>query len=128
MTPPLFLRQAWKAVLTDGDDAWIDAHRESARKRPDDPLAGVGHALERLLAAGADRGDLTDVVRGLQYELLFSMCYLLGDPGIEEPELEHVTWALFQTDEDGEPMNAIEVLHESCLGTDPTGREMRPRR
>lgn len=123
----LFLRQAWKSVLPDGDTAWIDAYRADARKSPDAPLAGVGHALERLLAAGADRADIAEVARGLQYETMFGMGYLLEDPSIEEPELADMSWRLYQTDEDGDPIEPIGGLHESCLETDPTGREMRPR-
>ena len=45
-----------------------------------------------------------------------------------KPELEGFSWALFQIDEEGKPIRPIDHLHESALETDPTGREMRPRK
>ena len=67
------------------------------------------------------------MVRVMQYNLLFRLCYLLGDPGDLEPEVQNVSWLLVQVDEDGEVVDTIDALHESVLETDPTGREMRPR-
>jgi hypothetical protein len=73
-------------------------------------------------------------VRTMQYEILFSICYLMDDPhpateGLENapPELSSVGWALFEVDDQGHVGRPIGGLHESLLGTDPTGREMRPR-
>jgi hypothetical protein len=40
--------------------------------------------------------------------------------------LPRVNWTLFEVDDDGEPLHAIDALHESVLDTDPSGREMRP--
>jgi hypothetical protein len=124
----LFLKQAWGAVLSDADTEWIDASIASAERRPDQPYAGVGHGLKRLLAAGAAREDITDVVRGMQAELLFNFCYLLEDPGDLPEEVAEIQWALIQLSEEGRPLAQIGGLHESVLETDPTGREMRPRR
>ena len=122
----VFLKQAWSLVLADGDTGWIAPYIESALKRPDEPYAGVGLALQRLLSAGADPNDLTDVVRGMQADLLFNLCYLLGDPGFPN-QIADVSWGLFQLDDDDRPIAHIGGLHESVLETDPTGREMRPR-
>ena len=129
----LFLRGAWKAVLTEDDVRWIDAYRKSSSD-PDAPLAGVGPALDRLLGRGIDPRDLTDVVRAMQYEVLFAICYLMdesfpatGDLEDPSPELTSVGWGLFETDEEERPLRRIGGLHESALGMDPTGREMRPR-
>jgi hypothetical protein len=63
----------------------------------------------------------------MQAELLFSLCYLIEDPGDVEPEVEDVAWALVQVDAEGTVLDTIGGLHESVLETDPTGREMRPR-
>lgn len=82
----LFLRQAWQLVVDEADPRWIDAAIAAAAARPDEPYAGVGHALVRLRARGATDQELTDLVRGMQAELLFSFCYLLSDPGELEPE------------------------------------------
>jgi hypothetical protein len=87
----------------------------------------VGLALERLKGAGASDRDLTDLVRGKQAELLFSLCYLLEDPGIDEPEGQDVLWSLLQITEEGEIVGPMSGLHESVLETGPTGREMPPR-
>jgi len=122
----LFLRQAWRQILTDGDTSWIDLWITASRQGPDDPYAGVGAALSRLRAAGASDHDLTELVRGLQADLLFALCCQLEDPGELEPEVQHVLWALVQIDEHGEILGQLGGLHESVLETDPTGREMRP--
>lgn len=124
----LFLRQAWSKVISECDHAWMDAAISSSEAYPDEPYAGVGRALNRLLKAGATRDDLADLVRGMQAQLLFDFCYLLEDPSLSEDEFAEIGWALVETDSNFEPTStAIEALHESVLGTDPTGREMRPR-
>lgn len=122
----LFLRQAWKQVVPEDDASWMDAFIAVAEKQPNGPYAGVGHALRSLRARGATNEELTDLVRGMQAELLFSFCYLLSDPG--DLEVEDVGWALVQVDRSGKVGDGIECLHESVLEMDPTGREMRPRR
>jgi hypothetical protein len=123
----LFLRQAWSQIVGDDDPSWIDHHIRASRQDPGAPYAGVGAALGRALAAGASRDDLSQIVRGMQAELLFHLCYMLEDSALPEPELEGIGWGLFQTDEEGNPLGPICGLHESVLETDPTGREMRPR-
>jgi hypothetical protein len=45
-----------------------------------------------------------------------------------DDDMPPVSWGLFQLDEEGNPLAPIDFLHESVLGMDPTGREMRPRR
>lgn len=123
----LFLRQAWRQIVQEDDSSWIDASIDRARSHPEEPYAGVGHALGKLRARGATKEGLTDVVRGMQAQLLFSICYLLEDPGDVEPEAGDVGWVLAQVDQEGTVLDTIGGLHESVLETDPTGREMRPR-
>ena len=123
----LFLREAWRRVLAEGDTAWIDATIAATDADPNAPFAGVGAALARLRAQGAVDADLTEVVRGMQAAALFSFAQLLDDPGELEPEVEDVAWALVQVSSEGEVLGQIGGLHESVLETDPTGREMRPR-
>ena len=124
----LFLRQAWRSIVREGDSGWIEASIERAHTHPDEPYAGVGHALKKLRARGATDEEIIDVVRGMQAELLFSLCHLFDDPGDIEPEVEDIAWVLAQVDDDGNVLGTIGGLHESVLETDPTGREMRPRR
>lgn len=123
----LFLRQAWRHVLPEGDRTWIDRSIRSATDDPDAPFSGEGHALAALRARGATDKELTDLVRNAQAELLSSFCALLADPGDLEEEVEAVDWALFQIDGQGAPIAHMGSLHEMVLETDPTGREGRPR-
>ena len=124
----LFLRQAWRKVIAEDDQDWIRAQIDNSAAYPDGPCSGIGPALQRLLKKGIDPQDLMDLVRVMQYELLFGLCYLLSDPGDLEPEVQNVAWALVQIDSDtGKIVDEIAALHESVLETDPTGREMRPR-
>lgn len=127
----LFLRQAWRQVIGEDDDGWIDNRIAAYQRHPDEPYAGAGRALERLLALGADRADIVDLVRAMQAELLFGFCYQLDDPdlyGDTEERVSTLGWALVATDAEGEPTSqVIDGLHESVLEMDPTRREMRPR-
>jgi hypothetical protein len=123
----LFLRQAWRSVVAEDDPKWIDQAIARAASHPKEPYAGVGISLASLRKRGATDAEITDLVRGMQAELLFHFCYLLDDPGDVEPDVANVAWALVQTDEDGNVLNTVGGLHESVLETDPTGREMRPR-
>ncbi len=125
----LFLRSAWQYVLAEDDAKWIDAALEHAAQRPNDPCAGIGPALQRLLNLGANRQDLTDIVRVKQYETLFGLCYLLAFPERLDPELGEIGWLLEEVDSHGQVTGRlVDALHESVLSMDPTGREMRPRR
>ncbi len=125
----LFLRQAWRGVVGESDTDWMQRYIQRAEETPDRPYADVGHALRRCLDRGASAQDLNDIVRGMQAEFLFGLCYLLDDPMFTEKELSGFGWGLFQADGDGRPVPPrIGRLHESVLDTDPTGREMRPRK
>jgi hypothetical protein len=125
----LFLRQAWRKVVGENDTDWMQYNIQRAQKHPDEPYAGVGQALQRCLDRGASAQDLNDIVRGMQAQLLFDLCYLLDDPMLTEEELSDFQWGLFEVDRDGRPVPpCIEGLHESVLETDPMGREMRPRK
>jgi hypothetical protein len=129
----LFLRGMWKGVIDDNDTKWMDAFFTLAKRDPNGPLSGVGAALQRLLAGGADPRDLCELVRGMQYDTLFHIAYLLNDPAAawgdvrgDVPEVEDVDWGLWREDSEGRPIERVDCLHEDALGMDPTGREMRP--
>jgi hypothetical protein len=131
----LFLRAAWRGVLPDGDASWIDAHLVQ-NGAPDDPGAGLKPALARIMERGVDRGDLTEVVRVMQWHVLAHICQILDDPYGAVDDLQMVPeladykfgWGLVELDEDGKVGRSIDSLHESVLDTDPSGREMRPGR
>jgi len=123
----LFLRQAWKLVVGENDDSWIAEAEAQSRLRPDQPNAIIGPALERLMASGVSKNDLTTVVRVKQWELLVRLCYLLDDPGDVEPMARDIAWRLFQVDDEDQPTAVIGGLHESVLETDPSGHAMQPK-
>lgn len=123
----LFLRQAWRSIVSESDPSWLESAITRARSHPDEPYAGAGLALAGLRAKGATEGELTDLVRAMQAQLPFGLCHLLEDPGDVEESVSDIAWVLVQVDEEGRPLGAISGLHESVLETDPTGREMRSR-
>jgi hypothetical protein len=126
----VFLRQAWKNLIVEGDSSWIKALIQESERRPRDPGAGAGPALKRMLAAGATREDIAEVVRVMQWQVLAGVAYQLADPGVVDypsEDLPRVNWTLFEVDDNGEPLHPIDGLHESVLDTDPSGREMRPK-
>ena len=123
----LFLQQAWKLVVDEDDEEWIAAAQSAAAAARGEPGGALGPALDRLLAQGASKKDLTTVVRVMQWRLLFSLCYLMEDPGLPDDEVGDIAWRLFQVDEEDQPIAPIGGLHESVLETEPSGREMRAR-
>lgn len=123
----LFLRQAWRRVLSETESEWIERGIAESKRNTGAPGASLGPALERCLATGCTREDLLTVARTAQWQLLHAICYLLSDPAIEDPELRHIGWELVEIDPQGRRGRAIGGLHESVLETDPTGREMRPK-
>lgn len=119
----LFLRQAWKLVVSDDDPSWISEIRGIDNNGPG---GDIGPAITRLLAAGGQEGDLTKIVRVMQWRLLFGLCHLLDDPGQVESDAGDIAWRLFQVDEGDHPIAVMGGLAESVLETEPTGREMGP--
>jgi hypothetical protein len=118
----LFLRQAWKQVIPKDDLTWIDAELQTPAGSPG---AAAAPALSRLLSLGADKQDIATIVRTMQWQLLFRLCYLLDDPGDLEDVVSELAWGLFTVDEAGNPLERLEGLHESVLETEPSGTEMK---
>jgi len=111
----LKLTELFKKLGAEDPESWANSQVEE----------GINQLGRYLFLRQAWR---TDVVRVMQYGLLFRLCYLLGHPGDLEPEVQHIAWALVQIDSDtGRIVAEINALHESVLETDPTGREMTPR-
>lgn len=123
----LFLRQCWARIEERANPASIDAVVEAAEREPSLPFAGAGLVLKRCLEAGVDRADLVELLRAVQAEFLFEVCYLLEDPSLYEPELDDVGWCVVSTDENFEPTRrSVGGLYESVLDMDPSGRECKP--
>jgi hypothetical protein len=121
----LFLRQAWSMIIQARDMAWIEACLSAAEREPDGSSPGVGHAVKRLIVDGVRYEDLTELVRGMQSELLFasviSLKIRIADEGVE-----HVGWQLVERDPGYNPTDRpIGGLHESMFETDPAARRNR---
>src|SRR5215211_4446489 len=124
----LFLRAAWKNVVPEDDPKWIDAEIENSERQPNDPCSGTGKALQKILSLGANREDIVDIVRSMQYQTLFGLCYLIDVLDEDIPEIGEFGWVLHEIDKDGKLTGRIvQGMYESALSMDPTGREMRPR-
>lgn len=127
-----FLLKAWSAIPDGRSNAWLDEQVRSYERDPSGPYAGAGKAIASLRNKGATDAELTDLVRAMQAELLFHVCYLLADPGyvpderFEHPLLEAVGWVLMTIDDDDRLGEELDMLHESVLETDPLGREVGP--
>ena len=102
-----FLKLIWDDIINPNmSENWIERTIKDAEKDHNEPFADSGVALENLLSLGASKKDICLLSRNAAYEAIFSLLYMLGDPGIED--------------------NDIEMLHESLLGADPSGKEGRP--
>jgi hypothetical protein len=90
-------------------------------------------ALHRILARGADADDLTDVVRAMQYEIIYNVCQLLDDPallGIRRrvpPGQVKVRWELTAVRTAPAERRPIGDLHTELDEHDPSGRGGEPR-
>lgn len=101
------LQQLWKEAINPSmQEGWIDNAVAAANREPNAPFADVGMAVQRLLNLGASRRDLSLLARFAAYEAVFSTLYMFSDPGVDD--------------------NDVEMLHESLLGADPSGKEGRP--
>ena len=101
-----FLRAVWKEVIdAPMTEHWIDNAIRTAEKTPNAPFGTVGITVKRLLELGATRRDLSCLNRFAAYEAIFSVLYMLEDPGLDP--------------------NDSAMLHESLLKADPSGREGR---
>jgi hypothetical protein len=102
------LRHLWTEIIEvlGREDGFDNLIANSARD-PNGPFADAGPAMERILATGASRGDLSIVLRSTAYDAVFSTLYALDDPGVADGE-------------------SVLMLHEELLTADPSGREGRP--
>jgi hypothetical protein len=102
-----FLQLVWDELINAPmTGSWIDNTIAEAKVNPNASFADAGVALEKLLACGANRRDLKLVIRAAIYEAVFTLLYMLDDPGVDDGN--------------------VFMLHESLLGADPTGLEGRP--
>ncbi len=128
----LLLREAWDGVVDEQDSRWIAQEIRFSQQEPDAPLTGAGRAIASMKAKGVTDEEITDLVRAMQYSALFNFLVALDNPPgdvVELPLARATRWGLFRIDPDtGAPIEEVGGLYESLLETDPTRREMRPRR
>ncbi|HEX6356145.1 hypothetical protein [Actinophytocola sp.] len=120
----LFLTDLWSLVvdedeLVDGQPSWIESFFRGT-PAGEIPAGPTSAALHRVLAAGVDPDDLTDVVRTMQHEIIHNVCQLLDDPRMLGIRGER-RWTLTV---DGDP---VDELHSSLDEHDPSGRHGEPR-
>ena len=116
-------------MLRPGDNEWIESTIDQNEMRKN--LNGIAAAKwpqnDRLLSAlqavvdsGIDLNHITTIARQAQEQLLYHTAYTLSDSSSDEPIFRDVTWAVFETSEDGKPLRQMNVLHELCGLVDPS--------
>ncbi|MER7753906.1 hypothetical protein [Kitasatospora sp. NPDC097643] len=81
-------------------------------------------AARRLLAAGADRGDLVLLARAVAYEAVFATVDELDEGGNVNAGGVDGGWLVLESGADGSPTGRrLSGLHEDLLTTDPSGRD-----
>src|SRR4051812_41590538 len=100
------LRTLWDGINSYMAERWIDFEMRHSRRDPDAPFADTGPALERLLALGASRRDLSLLCRHAAYSTAFQT-------------LVDLTERRFDTQDLG-------ALYEMLLSSDPSGLDARP--
>ncbi|GAA1978358.1 hypothetical protein GCM10009754_62900 [Amycolatopsis minnesotensis] len=82
-------------------------------------------AAARLLAAGADRQDLTRLARNAAYDAAFQLLYRLTALGRDEDApADAPGWCLVECTPEFEPTKReLASLHEDLLSMDPSGEE-----
>jgi hypothetical protein len=103
-----FLEHLWKEVINLYLRDWeLDAIVSNDKRYPDRPFGDTGATIERMLAEGVSKRDLSLVLRYVAYNAVFGTLYSLSDPGVDD-----------DTDVGG--------LYEELLMADPSGMEGRP--
>ena len=103
-----FLEHLWKEVINLYlRDAELDGIVSNDKRYPERPFGDTGAAIERMLAVGVSRRDLSLVLRYAAYNAVFGTLYSLSDPGVDD-------------DSD------VGGLYEELLMADPSGMEGRP--
>lgn len=127
----VFLRGVWRIINSIDDPAVVE--RLASLRATDEPLGDYGAVVRRMLNAGVSTGDIIRFAQIVSYETAFSMLYHLDDPiasyeGFPDVGDEQLAWTLFLVDPDNEelPISPLNMLFESLLTMDPSGREMRP--
>ena len=120
-----FLKAITSEWLKEDDVHWVDNQIEFNYSRQGDPCSQLPKALKEMLDKNVSRETILDLIRVIQFNTLFHVCSTI-DRAIEA-ETPIKNWALYEVDDDDNPMETLNGLHESLLQFDPSGKEMRPR-
>jgi len=116
-----FLKRLWDQVADTQSMKWIEETIDRAeRLGEDDPQSAAGPALQRMLAEGVDPNDILKVVWCAQAEMIYNFAFQLDDPEFAVAQLpqhgdmqeDDAIWGLYTVDENGEPKELLEALHE----------------
>ena len=103
-----FLRHLWTDVIDPVfRDAALDNIISNCKRDPAGPFGDTGPAIERMLAQGIARRDLSHVLRFVAYEAVFGTLYALSEPGLDRAD-------------------DASTFYEELLMADPSGKEGRP--
>jgi hypothetical protein len=116
------LKRVWEYIADDEDLAWID--NVAAQPADNGPMGDFGEITRRMLAAGVSKQDIARFARINGYEAAFGTLYSIGS-GVGDVSLR---LQAFDDETDKSVDAKLGGLYESLLGSDPTGREMRPKR
>ena len=128
LAPLVMFHEIWQGALRKGDTQWIEAslaHFENRKK-----LTGAAGAmwaeeddfLQALLAvraSGIDLKHITTIARRAQTNLLYGAAHTLSGAHSDDPLFQDVHWAVFETDERGEPLRKMACLAEYCCLVEP---------
>lgn len=119
----VFLHAAWQEVVPPDGGQWMERDIELSKRYPGE---GAGEVLTRLLAAGAKREDLAELVRLKQIDTLWGLCNNIDNtPGLfNDPVDRDLHWhlSLFKKC----PAESIDLsgLHEMVRDFDPAQSEI----
>ena len=97
----------WRFIVSHDDMSWvraeIDSHNDLDSRKPGrgDVACPQGPVLERLLALGATRDDLTTLVRQMQIDLLSQCCSVFDLAAVPPPELPVTAFSAYTVGEGG---------------------------
>jgi hypothetical protein len=103
-----FLQHLWTDVINPVlRDSALDNIISNCKRDLAGPFGDTGPAIERMLAQGIARRDLSLVLRLVAYEAVFGTLYALSEPGLDREE-------------------DASMLYEELLTADPSGGGGRP--
>ena len=123
----LLLRGLWADVVDDSlpQPRWIARWRDLGES--DFPFINAP-ALQRLLDAGVDVHDLTDVVRSAQVLTIYNIAQLIDEPCRDLGyDLEATPDLALAAVDDGGALHRYGSLHDALEEMDPAGRHGQPR-